>query len=176
MNLRERNPAISWDLYKLVVPLEPTPVQARHSSGRLLVSMNSSGIGGANGHAVLEGPPLQCNAVATPLRGQDYPRLIMIGGLSPASATAVGQRLKGHFTTYRDRLPDISSIYGRRVRQMSWRSFVVAHPRQSLTEVEFPTPTLASHDKPLIVFLFSGQGPQHMESELHSLYLSRLRV
>ena len=100
----------------------------------------------------------------------------MIGGMSPASATGVGKRLKEVLVAHRDRLHEVSAICGRRVRQMSWRSFAVARPGQDLSEVNFPSPTLASHEQPPIVFLFSGQGPQHIESEQFSCAFASPRL
>ncbi|KAH9934350.1 uncharacterized protein B0H18DRAFT_1188403 [Fomitopsis serialis] len=162
VNLRTRNPAIRWDTYKLNVPLEPTEIRPRGPSQKLLVSMCSSGIGGANGHAVLESmAPSRPEAPASHSTPQDYPRLLMAGGLSPTSAASVADSLRTLATGNPDSLTTISAMSGRRIRQMNWRSFAVIQPAQGLAKINFPAPALAQDGRSPLVFLFSGQGPQH---------------
>ncbi|KAH9841048.1 uncharacterized protein C8Q71DRAFT_890608 [Rhodofomes roseus] len=156
VNLAARNPAIRWDAYKLHVPLEPMVLRARDDPRKLLVSMCSSGIGGANGHAVLESAPPMPAASACRSALLDAPRLLMAGGLSPSSAAGVTSSLLDLARENPDRLPAIANIYGRRVRQMKWRSFAVVNPGQALSAVDFPAPTLAQ-DVPT-VFLFASYG------------------
>ncbi|KAF7352570.1 Polyketide synthase [Mycena venus] len=56
-------------------------------------------------------------------------------------------------------LTSLSTIYGRRSRQLTWRTFATWVPGQE--RIEFPDPVLAPKTKAPIVFVFSGQGPQH---------------
>ncbi|KAK7062198.1 reducing polyketide synthase FUB1 [Favolaschia claudopus] len=162
VNMTHPNPAIEWERYKLRVPLEPTPLIPRHSSGIPLVSMMSSGIGGVNGHAVVEGPPTQ--AFWTPSEPvHTVPILLIAGGLSPRSAASISATLEEEVASSSDSdLALLSTIYGRRARQMTWRSFAIAFPDRSIV-VPFSPPAHCQRVKQPIVFVFSGQGPQHLE-------------
>ncbi|KAJ7131944.1 hypothetical protein C8R46DRAFT_1235721 [Mycena filopes] len=159
-NLKVPNPAIHWEEYRLKAPVEPTPLNPRHPTGKGLISMSSSGIGGSNGHVVLEGPPT-FDAIT---REQEVPVLFVAGGLTPRSAAAVGDALAGLISS--DSTPralsDLSATYGRRARQMNWRSATVYIPQQTTT-IKFPAPRLSLRKKPSIVFVFSGQGPQYFD-------------
>ncbi|OBZ73412.1 putative polyketide synthase 22 [Grifola frondosa] len=158
VNFNNPNPAIKWKEYKFRVPLEPEPLPCRAASGRPLVAMTSSGIGGANGHCVVEGPP-----AVTPARssfwlpGATVPSLLVAGGLSPRSTAAIGDALKELVTSTAD-LDAIARAYARRSRSMTWRSFAVdAGGKLS----RFSEPTLIPKHTAPIVFVLSGQGPQH---------------
>ncbi|KAF9466964.1 polyketide synthase [Collybia nuda] len=158
VNLRNLNPAIAWDRYRLRVPTEPTKLPARHSSGRSLISMTSSGIGGSNGHAVIEGPPVK---FALTQKTTIRPILYVVGGLSPRSASLVASDLADAVIQGEAHRLDLASIYGRRSRQMTWRTFAVWSPEKPT--LEFPSPILTPRSKPPVVFVFSGQGPQHFD-------------
>ena len=84
VNLTQRNPAIHWAEHRLRVPTEVEPLPSRSTSRPSLVAMTSSGIGGANGHCVVEGPPVEPRTLTefwTP--GFEAPTLLLAGGLSP---------------------------------------------------------------------------------------------
>lgn len=142
------------------VPTEVLNLTARNKSGRPLVSMASSGIGGANGHAVIEGPPLRVEN-ATEFKSQ-APILVLAGGLSPRSALQVAVDLDILARAGKHDLRTIASIYGRRARQMTWRAHTIWKP--GMSKLEFPQPRLVPRSKPPLVFVFSGQGPQHIAS------------
>ncbi|KAJ6539604.1 hypothetical protein B0H19DRAFT_1382247 [Mycena capillaripes] len=152
VNLLTPNPAIRWKEYNMQAPTEVTALPKR--SGRSLISMTSSGIGGSNGHVIVEAPPPSPqNPSAAP---QIQPVLLVAGGLSPQTASAVATTLATFDATD---LRDLSTIYGRRSRQLTWRTFATWIPGQE--RIEFPPPTLSPKVKAPIVFVFSGQGPQH---------------
>ncbi|KAJ7637908.1 putative polyketide synthase [Mycena polygramma] len=160
VNLNVPNPAILWEKHKMRAPVDCTPFNPRHPSGQGLVSMCSSGIGGSNGHAILEGPPVPVSKD----RGDhqnDIPILFIASGLSARSAAAVGETLESIMLDAPPTLSALSNIYGRRARQMSWRSTAVYVPNQ--VPVRFPTPRFSPRQKRPIVFVFSGQGPQYFE-------------
>lgn len=165
-NLRKLNPAIHWDEYKLRVPVGPEPIAARASSRNILVSICSSGIGGVNAHAVLE----SFSRAERPAPSIGGATLLIAGGLSPRSASAIGDDIK-HITTglADDKVADYATVYGRRARQMTWRSFAVKRPGQDIAS--FSQPALAPRVKPPVLFLFSGQGPQHLHSKQPGVYL-----
>lgn len=121
--------------------------------------MCSSGIGGSNGHVVLEGPPRIEHPRSEPF-APTAPVLIMSGGLSPRTAGAVATSIE-EILAQHDDLALIGTLYGRRVRGMTWRSFAIATPGQAL---KFSQPILGPRTKPPVAFVFSGQGPQHINS------------
>ncbi|KAJ7464985.1 putative polyketide synthase [Mycena galericulata] len=170
VNLDIPNPAIRWDEYRMRAPIEPTPLSPRHPSGKALISMSSSGIGGSNGHAVLESPPVLPVLDGVNLHVQ-IPILFIAAGLSPRSASDVGDTLADLISRHDPHtLSALSNTYGRRSRQMSWRSAGVYIPSEK--GISFPPPRLAPRKKRPIVFVFSGQGPQHfqMGRQLFKIY------
>ncbi|EIN09536.1 polyketide synthase [Punctularia strigosozonata HHB-11173 SS5] len=159
VSLTRLNPAIKWDEYRMRVPLEPTPLSCRSSSGKSLVSINSFGIGGSNGHCVMESPPASLPKPVSLAEGA--PVLLLAGGLSPRATTAVSDSLSELVRERISQIPNISTLYGRRSRQMTWRSFAVVSP-SDMTKIRFSQPTLTPRARPAVGFVFSGQGPQHM--------------
>lgn len=164
VNLRSLNPRIKWDEYRLRVVSEVIPLTARHPSGRALVSIASSGIGGSNGHAVLEAPPRRCD-IPTPVLGEKRPVLLTIGGLSLRSTSALCDRFieKVHRECSED-LTALAVVSGRRTRQMNWRSIAVYTPNDQSSPA-FCLPVLSPRSPGPLVFVFAGQGPQYFESE-----------
>lgn len=163
VNFNTPNPAIHWDKFGLVVPVTATPLPCRSSSGRSLVAMPSTGIGGANGHCVVESP-----GIITPTLSRFWDStlaasfLFVAGGLSPNSVASVAESLKSKLVTNAN--PGlISAIYGRRSRSMIWRSHGVLSPGSSL---KFSEPVLTPRSPGPLVFVFSGQGPQYFDSQL----------
>ena len=167
-NFHTPNPAIKWKEYKLRVPVEPEPLPARAASGRALVAMTSSGIGGSNASAVIQGSPaVQPKPSAFWRQGlAEVPLLFIAGGLSPRSTAAVGSDIAEKSQSWTgDAVGDlemqIARAYGRRARSMTWRSFAV---KKGETVTKFTEPILAPRIAPPVVFVFSGQGPQHYAS------------
>ncbi|KAJ7638204.1 putative polyketide synthase [Roridomyces roridus] len=158
VNVSTLNPAIKWREYNLRVPLEPTRLPSGRS-GRTLISMSSSGIGGSNGHVVLEAPPPPGPLDQTTAPPEGSPVLLMAAGLSPRSASTVAEQLTELFKTGSEHRA-LSTVLCRRSKQMSWRSFAVVDPAQK-TPVQFSSPQYSSRDVNPLVFVFSGQGPQH---------------
>ena len=160
VNLSTPNPAIRWAQYRLRVPLAPEPLKIHAQNGRPLVAMTSSGIGGANGHAVIEGPPRRTPPLAFWTEGEDAPALLIAGALSPRSASAVGDELLSIARTSTEKAA-LARIFGRRARSMTWRSFAVVGKTKTSS---LSKPVLAPKTRPPIVFVFSGQGTQHFQS------------
>ncbi|KAJ7751452.1 putative polyketide synthase [Mycena metata] len=161
VNIQTLNPAIRWEEHGMRVPVEPTSLKVRHPSGKALISMSSSGIGGVNGHAVLEGPPVS-QAPKQPQLPQNFPVLLVAAGLSPRSASEISETLVAAMSPADpENLHALSRVYGRRSRQMTWRSAAVYLPTQG--PAPFPAPRHSSRKKKPLVFVFPGQGPQHMQ-------------
>ncbi|KAI0944350.1 Type I Iterative Polyketide synthase (PKS) [Taiwanofungus camphoratus] len=159
VNFKRPNPAIRWKEYKFRVPTEVEPL-SHEPSRRPLVAMTSSGIGGANAHCVVEGPPSLTYKATKFWLIEEAPTLLIAGGLSPRSATVVGDTLKELISSQKESLSHTARIYGRRSRSMTWRSFAVAAEGKP---VRFSEPVIMPKTVPPIVFVFSGQGPQHID-------------
>ncbi|KAK7452697.1 Mycolipanoate synthase [Stygiomarasmius scandens] len=160
-NLQTLNPAIKWDEYHLRVPLEKTSLTARSASRRPLISISSSGIGGSTGHCVVEGPP-KLRPRPNVCRTSDAPVLLVAGALSPRSTVAMSQAIVELAKQHTESLDSISTVYGRRARQMTWRSFAVVNPHD-MSKIRFSQPSLSPRSKAPVGFIFSGQGPQHLK-------------
>ncbi|EED85042.1 predicted protein [Postia placenta Mad-698-R] len=160
-NLLVPNPSIQWGKYNLRVATEVEPLPCFAPNGRHLISLASSGIGGANGHCVVEGPPSERRRSPRIWKSERPPPwLLVASGLSPKSAIAVQDLLCQ--TDPRDH-GALSRIYGRRSRSMFWRSYALSNDGQLSS---FSPATLAPKEKPPLVFVFSGQGSQHYETGL----------
>lgn len=160
MNLSHPNPAIRWREYRLRVPLEVEQLSCRSPSGRSLVALTSSGISGVNGHCVVEGPPPARTKDSLWLPGANVPSLMIAAGLTPRSASAVAESMDDLVRKH-DPI-HLARIYGRRSRSLTWRSFSMC------TEAglsHFSEPLLSPKTPPALVFVFSGQGPQHFSSK-----------
>jgi acyl transferase domain-containing protein len=168
-NLKNLNQAIHWEEFNMRVPRSKETISARHPSGKMLTAICSSGIGGVNAHAVIESHP----APNTVQPAVDGPVLLLAAGLSPRSTSAIADDIKSVVAETPYRVADFSVIYGRRARQMTWRSFAVRKPGQAT--FDFSAPVLGPRVKPPVVFLFSGQGPQHINSECIRTTLKRCR-
>ncbi|KAJ7847083.1 acyl transferase domain-containing protein [Mycena olivaceomarginata] len=88
------------------------------------------------------------------------PVLLVAAGLSPRSATAIAADLAKLAQEIPEELPVLSNIYGRRARQLTWRTAAISTADRSFV---FPAPRFVSRGAPPLVFVFSGQGPQHIE-------------
>lgn len=82
------NTAIGWTEYNMRPNTKVEPFTASSPSGASLVSINASGLGGANGHCVVESFPYPPRSAPEPLPA-DMPILLIAGGLSPRTATAI---------------------------------------------------------------------------------------
>ena len=161
VNFRRPNPSIRWAENRFRVPIQVEQLKFRSHGRPPLVAMTSSGIGGANGHAVVEGPPTASPRIASFWTDCEHvPTLFVVGGLSPKSAVAVGQSLQDSFD---EDLRSLARMMGRRARSMTWRSFALVRTNN---HVMFNEPVLVPKHSAPIVFVFSGQGTQHFHSQL----------
>jgi acyl transferase domain-containing protein len=167
VNLREFNPRITWDPELFHVPTV-TASRVSSSNERLLASLSSFGIGGANGHVVLEGT----SPKSAPPKPIIQSKLLLIAsGLSPRSTTTVSEDILTFLQSQpKEDWSQISTLYGRRARQMSWRSFACASV-DDVGSITFSQPKICKSRRPLVV-VFAGQGPQYpdMGRELFATY------
>ncbi|KAL6298494.1 putative polyketide synthase [Sparassis latifolia] len=161
VNLTNLNPEIHWDEYKLQVPTEPTRLPC-HRKDRSLVAVACSGIGGSNGHAVIQGPPAVTRLRDESALNSDRPVLLMACGLSPRSASSIADGIQDVLKQDQIDLSALSTVLGRRSKQMTWRSFAVMGGSQ-LSSPVFSNPLHCSRTSRSTVMIFSGQGPQHKD-------------
>jgi acyl transferase domain-containing protein len=122
--------------------------------------MASSGIGGSNGHVVLEAPPLVHQESSEHRINGSV--LLMAAGLSPRSVSAIADQISAVFKIApASEHPAASTVLGRRSKQMNWRSYAVTTPG---LPIQFSSPEYSGRDVNSLVFVFSGQGPQHENS------------
>lgn len=156
----EPNSKILWDKYRLRVATEAIALGSRSSSGRSLISMASSGIGGSNGHVVVEAPPpppLHLTRVSP-----ETPVLFVIGGLSPKSAQSLSDSAVKMLTANSSSEAVSQAVaLARRARQLPWRTHFTYYPK-SASFSKIPNPVLAPKVSPPVIMVFSGQGPQHI--------------
>jgi acyl transferase domain-containing protein len=159
-NLITRNPKILWDEYKLNAPTEAVPLPCRSPSGRSLISLAGSGIGGSNGHVVLESAP-QLPEIDASIP-EEAPILFLVGGLSPRATSEIADSLVKLLTN--DSSPAALSTavsHARRARQCLWRTYFTFMPG-STTAPKVENPVLVPKTATSLVYVFSGQGPQHV--------------
>lgn len=166
VKLQSPNPTIYWDQYRLRIAQEAVEL-SRRSSGPSLISISSTGIGGTNVHVIVEGS----SAAKTVDRLEPIQIgpwvLFLSGGLSPRSATSIAESIPPLIQDGNVNIDALATKLGRQARQMVWRAFVVADRAALPDLLDFPAPVLAPRTQPPIVFVFSGQGPQHPMSTFY---------
>lgn len=160
MHFNERNPQIKWDKYQLRVPTEQIPLEARSSSGRSLIAMASSGIGGSNGHIVIEGSPLLSYDTTQLL--PEAPVLFIVGGLTPKAVQSLSDSVLQLLSSDSSSAALSQAVtLARRARDLPWRThFIFNSVAKSLPTI--PPPVLVPKSSPPVVLVFTGQGPQHV--------------
>ncbi|KAJ7182483.1 hypothetical protein C8R43DRAFT_868767, partial [Mycena crocata] len=147
--------AIEWDSFKVVVPVVPTALGCRATSGRPTISLSGSGLGGATGHVVLQGSPGRTQIITS---SSTTPILFLVGGLSSKVVDQISQNVL-QMDANDATLVKSAVTLSRRARQLHWRTYFTLPlaPRAVIAP-----PTLVPNSPPL-AFVFSGQGPQHLE-------------
>ncbi|KAH8835100.1 polyketide synthase [Flagelloscypha sp. PMI_526] len=141
-------------------PTTPISLQEIQSAPKALISICSSGIGGVNGHALVQQPPIPEPSKIEVLF-PNGPLLVVAGGLSPRSAATVAADIDAHIETEPDELLELATLHARRVRGMTWRTFSLRLPSGEI-HTPFCDPILAPRTKSPIVFVIGGQGTQHI--------------
>jgi acyl transferase domain-containing protein len=163
LHLERRNPEIDFDGTRLHLPTEVTPLP--RGAERPLAAVSSFGFGGANAHAVLEGPPAaEPHASLAPAHAADGYLL----AVSARSEGALGE-LVG---SYRDLLEgagageaaDLCAAAARHRTHHQHRASFSARDLDGLL-AQLRTATSASRHTapgpaPRVAFVFSGQGSQ----------------
>ncbi|KAF8193609.1 hypothetical protein K438DRAFT_2017705 [Mycena galopus ATCC 62051] len=151
-------PEIAWNNFQAVIPVTPIALGCRSSSQRAIISISASGIGGAGGHVVLQQAPP--SSVENDVPSSTAPVLFLVGGLSSSAVDQISQTVRQLATDDPNSLRECAVTLSRRARQLPWRTyFTIPH----LSGSSIPPATVVSKDHSPLAFVFSGQGPQHLE-------------
>ncbi|KAJ7505787.1 hypothetical protein B0H11DRAFT_1707695, partial [Mycena galericulata] len=150
VNFSKPSVGIRWGEFQGTVPVEPVPLGNR--TGQPIISMTSAGLGGSTGHVVLRAAP---TPPATTGASSSIDILFIVGGLSPNAANHLAEAA---LQLAPSDLRKFAVTLARRARQVPWRTFfILSSSRKSL----LPPPSLVPRQASPLVFVFSGQGPQH---------------
>lgn len=154
-------PVAHFQIHNCSIPFKETRLQVPQEPlswpiGRCeRVSVNSFGIGGSNGHAILESAPssLQKKEVE-----DDFPQLLVISAQSKEGLQKRVHDITDYANRYPERLSDLAYTLGTRREHLQHRAFAVVQPNALLDESSFE----ASHQQSLdaVIFVFTGQGAQ----------------
>lgn len=159
VNLSNLNPQIDWS--RMIIPRQPMSLGCRSSSGRSVLSLSSSGIGGATGHVVIEAPP---NSSQFEVPQSFKPLFCMIGGLSSVHAERISTRLIDKLASSKKDITEIRECIvslSRAARQSEWRTYILFSTSLDIHGT-IPSPLQAPSTPRSLAFIFSGQGPQHI--------------
>ena len=183
INFSEPNPKIKWDKYGFQVPVTPTPWPEGKAKR---VSVNCFGVGGANGHAIVESPTayLQEKAASSIDAATTTGHQLMLFSAHHADSLNEGAtKLFEYAKSHPDRIADLSLTLGTRRDQLAQRAFAI---HDGITQAEGKTeeeqqPTLSpivkSKETPSVYMVFTGQGAQwpQMGADLMDAYPSFLK-
>lgn len=162
------NPAIPFDKWNMTVPIKLTPWPAAKTKR---MSISGFGMGGTNGHVVLEGfnrdrPALTNGHAEAP---QHRKRVFALSSHDRAGFTRIGASLIAHLdhlgaqAASPSYLADLSYTLAAARSSLSWRSCCVAESAAELREhLSRPLDEKAVRptSPPRIGFVFTGQGAQ----------------
>ncbi|KAJ7909504.1 hypothetical protein B0H13DRAFT_2272842 [Mycena leptocephala] len=125
----------------------PTALGCRSSSGRPIISLSGSGLGGTTGHVVLQAPPTPSSNVT---QVSVAPTLFLVGGLSSSAVDQISQmalQLAAEGLSIRR---ECAVTLSRRARQLPWRTYFT-HPPGAI----IPPATLIPREYSPLIFVFS---------------------
>ncbi len=162
LHFQELNPHISLTNTPFVIPTANQPWTPR--SGRRMAGVSSFGFGGTNAHVVLEEAP-QMKPV--PPDADDAIFLLPLSAHTPHTLRALAEAYAAHLPGSPARLSDIAYTTTLHRTHQDYRLAVVGRTRDELAErlaalargIWQPVPA-EQGQKPGLVFVFSGQGPQ----------------
>ncbi|CAJ2508142.1 Uu.00g093280.m01.CDS01 [Anthostomella pinea] len=146
------NPKIPFAKYNLTVPVDPIPWPAGRKER---VSINNFGIGGVNGHVVLESA--RSFNVSPQLEEAGYnPQLLAFSASSSESLTRMADDYTTYLAKYPERIEDVAYTLANKREHKSHRGFIVASREKPGTA----SPPVKPGSPPNIVMVFTGQGAQ----------------
>ncbi|GLA38616.1 putative PKS/NRPS-like protein biosynthetic cluster [Aspergillus niger] len=150
------NPDIPFKEERLHVPLEP---MAWPEGRSYRVSVNSFGIGGANGHVILDSSSSFHGKVTSPPEGSldENSRLLVVSAGSAESLQKRIEQIIEHANSNPSILHDLAYTLGSRREHLSHRAFTVAQQNEPISSSNFQS---AVDVTPELVWVFTGQGAQ----------------
>jgi acyl transferase domain-containing protein/NAD(P)-dependent dehydrogenase (short-subunit alcohol dehydrogenase family)/acyl carrier protein len=167
LHFKKANPKIDFERLALKVPLELTPYPPQ----KAMVSINSFGYGGTNGHMVVEEPPRDYLASIAP-KGEGVLRSQYVFPFSAKSENALKLLCAKHAEFLKNNevsLTDFAFTLAFRRSHFTQRLSIVAATKAELIEklAAYSSGELLSQvvqnqtpDKRKMVFVFTGMGPQ----------------
>ncbi|KAF2814498.1 polyketide synthase [Mytilinidion resinicola] len=153
------NPSIPWQTARFAVPVEPTPWPA---SKKERVSVNNFGIGGTNGHAIVDSAA-SFNAAPTLSDASDHPQLLVYSANSPDALLSIADNFAQYRSKYPERIEHLAYTLANRREHLPHRAFVVAS-REKPGNV---SPAVKPSQAPSVVMVFTGQGAQWPQMGRH---------
>ncbi|KAI9774066.1 MAG: Type I Iterative PKS [Geoglossum simile] len=147
------NPKIPFEEAKLVVPVEATP-WPKHRRER--VSVNSFGIGGANGHVIIDSIASFGGMTRGAAVGALKTHLLVFSANHPDSLDKMVENYRRHVGGKSPNLHDLAYTLGARREHLPHRTFCIT---DGFGELEV-CPSAKSGAPPQVVFVFTGQGAQ----------------
>jgi acyl transferase domain-containing protein len=152
------NPKIPFKEAQLQVPTEAMPWPKDRMER---ASVNCFGIGGANGHVVLDSRASFCKTNASPRNLKSLPdhssRILFVSAKSTEALQQRIQDITRYVNEQPDLLTDIAYTLGARREHLSHRSFAVVSPNKPLDTSAFQ---IGQAKTTKVSFVFTGQGAQ----------------
>ncbi len=176
LNFKTPNPNIPFEELRLRVPVEAEPLPEEDTPA--VAAVNSFGFGGTNAHIVLSEPPKEAIGYLggpKPKRSRKKPVLLPLSGNTENSLKQAADDMAAFLTegpiAQRPALRDVLQTAALRKDHHEHRLAVVGSSAEEISERikawsagEKSIPGIevgrASPDKPEVVFVFTGQGPQ----------------
>ena len=165
IHFRELNPHINLDRTRFQLPLEAQPWTV--PQGLRYGAVSSFGIGGTNGHVILEeAPELAPRSPRSPRspRGERPQHLVALSAKSSAALSALAQDYQAFVAAHPEvTLPDIAFTANTGRNHFPYRAAIVAASTDDFRErlQAFERRELGELPGPETAFLFTGQGSQY---------------
>ncbi len=177
IKLNTPNPQVPWSELPIQVPTAPTAWKTRHGEAEAVSrvgGLSSFGFSGTNAHILLEeAPQPSASAQSLPLQNPRPAHLLTLSAKSDAALAQLALDYAAHLETHPEQaIADICQTSNQARSHFSHRLSAVVETPADLAQVlsaytsHLPTPTVAQGEAsgcaPKVVFLFTGQGAQHL--------------
>ncbi|KAF1843632.1 polyketide synthase [Cucurbitaria berberidis CBS 394.84] len=159
IKFKSPNPNIPWETARFAVPIEPTPWP---NTKKERVSVNNFGIGGTNGHAIVDSAA-SFNVAPAISEASDQPQLLVYSANSPESLQKVAENYARYLERHPERIEHLAYTLANRREHLPHRAFVVAS-REKPGSV---SPAVKPSQTPSLVMVFTGQGAQWPQMGRH---------
>ncbi|MGD1866650.1 MAG: beta-ketoacyl synthase N-terminal-like domain-containing protein [Phormidesmis sp.] len=169
LNYKQPNSRIDFNNGPFVVNQHAIdwPESERNSDSPRRAGVSSFGMGGTNAHAILEEAPQLCPS------GESRPwQLIVLSAKTKTALATAAQKLANYLTEQLNQQPNLNLAdvaYTLQIGRRAWphRRFCICQSVedavQQLSESNTPHQSIADSRQKSVVFMFSGQGAQHID-------------